>query len=350
MASRPSHRPSSGEPAENDHLSRALSGARLVPEQYRDSDQFLDVVQWNLEWFGASKSRARDEQRYQLIFEILEAINADLFVFQEVVGRSPSSPGSLDAIAASLTSEGAGDYRIEYGAAGGEQRVAMMWDRDTVRAKILPEDLFPRGTHRTGDGKDAFATRAPLFAYFAVREDAIEPRGGIRTFDFQILGVHLKAMAEGHAQRLRSAEVLSQWLVEESPRTDSDAVILGDWNAPPDDPCWKPFHDLEDSREGAVRFRSINDPSDYSYLWLRNRTDKFLSRIDLTAMTLSSFRQVEGEAAQVVRWKPIEEILARAGGWKSAEAVRLLKEIKEKVSDHLPVISRFYWVSREDNP
>jgi len=33
----------------------------------------------------------------------------------------------------------------------------------------------------------------------------------------------------------------------------------------------------------------------------------------------------------------------RTGGWKSAQAVRLLKEIKEQVSDRLPVVSRFYW-------
>lgn len=334
---------SSRAPADNDHLSQAFTGARLVPERYRGTDKFLDVVQWNLEWFGASKSRLRDQNRFQLIFEILEALNADLFVFQEVVGRTETQPGALDPIAEALTTANAGDYRVEYSGAGGEQRIAMMWDRDYVRSKIAPEDLFARGTHRTPDGKDAFATRAPLYAYFAVREDAIEPGGGTQTFDFQILGVHLKAMTEGHPQRLKSAEVLSEWLVNESPRTDSDAVILGDWNAPPDDPCWKPFHDLEEQPEGRVKFREINDPSDYSYLWLRNRSDKFLSRIDLTAMTLSSFRQVEGQAARVVLWQPVEETLARAGGWKAAEAVRLLKRVKEEVSDHLPVISRFYW-------
>lgn len=334
--------------ADNDHLSKAFSGARLVPERYRGTDKFLDVVQWNLEWFGASKSRLRDQNRFQLIFEILEALNADLFVFQEVVGRTEAQPGALDPIAEALTTANAGDYRVEYSIAGGEQRIAMMWDRDYVRSKISPEDLFPRGTHRTADGKDAFATRAPLYAYFAVREDAIEPGGGTKTFDFQILGVHLKAMAEGHPQRLKSAEVLSGWLTDEASKTDSDAVILGDWNAPPDDACWRPFHDLELAPGGEVVFRRINDPSDYSYLWLRNRGDQFLSRIDLTAMTLSSFRQVEGEAARVVLWQPVEETLARAGGWKSAQAVRLLKRIKEEVSDHLPVISRFYWTDGRD--
>ncbi len=60
-------------------------------------------------------------------------------------------------------------------------------------------------------------------------------------------------------------------------------------------------------------------------------------------MTLSPFQQAEGEAARVVLWQPVEETLARAGGWKSAQAVRLLKEIKEQVSDRLPVVSRFYW-------
>jgi len=53
-------------------------------------------------------------------------------------------------------------------------------------------------------------------------------------------------LAEGAAQRLASAEVLARWLKEEAPQTDSDAMIMGDWNAEPNDPCWEPLAALEE--------------------------------------------------------------------------------------------------------
>jgi endonuclease/exonuclease/phosphatase family metal-dependent hydrolase len=335
--------------AANDNLSKAFSGKKLVPENYRGTDKFLDVVQWNLEWFGATKSRDKDKKRSRLILDILAVLNADILVFQEVAGPTRNQDGSLDSIAAALTSANAGDYRVEYTRAGGEQRVAMMWDRDFVRAKIEPSDLFERGTHTTPDGKDAFATRTPLHAYFSVRENATETGGGTKTYDFQILGVHLKAMTEGYKQRLHSAKVLADWLTKEAPKTDSDAVILGDWNAPPDDKSWAPFHKLEKAPNSKIKFSDINDPSDYSYLWLANRSTKFVSRIDLTALTLSSFQNVAGKAAEVVLWQPIEETIARAGEMKASEVAKVMKEIKEAVSDHLPVVTRFYFTDKTED-
>jgi endonuclease/exonuclease/phosphatase family metal-dependent hydrolase len=274
-------------------------------------------------------------------------LNGDILVFQEVTGPTRMQEGSLDSIAAALTNANAGDYRVEYTRAGGEQRVAMMWDRDFVRAKIEPADLFERGTHTTKDGKDAFASRTPLHAYFAVRDDSVEGDGGTKTFDFQMLGVHLKAMAEGYEQRLASAKVLANWLTKEVPKTDADAVILGDWNAAPDDKSWAPFHKLEKASKPKVKFTEINDPSDYSYLWLANRSNKFVSRIDLTAMTLSSAKNVVGKAAKVVLWQPIEDTIAEAGDMKAAEVVKVMKEIKELVSDHLPVVTRFYYTDND---
>lgn len=335
--------------AENDHLSAAL--ADIVPESQRGTDRYLDVVQWNIEWFGARKSEEKDKVRKGLIYQILAALNADLFVFQEVAGPSSDGryPGSLDDIAEALTASGAGNYAVYYTKAGGEQRVAMMYDRDWVRAKADVEELFPRNTHRTPDGKDAFANRTPLYGYFTARSvgeaNPNAPGGMTRgaKFDFQALGVHLKAMGEGAPQRLASAKVLADWLKKTAPLMDSDAMILGDWNAAPDDDCWAPIHAMEGN--GGVHFRQINDPSDFSYLWLANRQDKYVSRIDLTAMTLSSAQNVVGKAAEVIRWKPIEEVIAKAGDLTATEVRRVMEKLKEQVSDHLPTVSRFYYTT-----
>lgn len=330
--------------SDNDHLAGAF--ADLVPEKYIDSDRFFSMVQWNIEWFGATKSAKKDARRFGVVVDVLEALNADLFVFQEVAGPSDNTPrpGALEAVAQELSDRGAGDYAVAYTTIGGEQRVAFMWDRDFLRLKDEVQDLYHKGEHTTADGKDAFAGRTPLYGYFTTRLEG-DGRAGSNKFDFQVLGVHLKAMAEGAPQRLASAKVLADWLTNEAPRTDADAMITGDWNASPDDKCWKPFHDLEGDptkNNGSVVFRRINDPSDFSYLWLRNRKEQYVSRIDLTAMSMSSYQKVAGYAAEVVRWKPIAQAIEEAGDMTSSEVRLIMEQIKEYVSDHLPTASRFY--------
>lgn len=326
--------------SEDDNISIALDD--LVPEKYKGTDQFLDIVQWNIEWFGARKSQEKDKIRFDTIVKTLKSLNADIFVFQEIAGPSKDGryPGALDAVAEELSQQVAGDYVVYYTEAGGEQRVAMMWDRNWVRAKSDVIDLFEKGTHETDDGRDAFAQRTPLYGYFTTR---VMSDRNIDKFDFQLLGVHLKAMEDGHDQRLKSAHVLANWMTKEAVKVDSDILIMGDWNAPPDDDCWKPFHSLEKTRNSEVFFERINDPSDFSYLWLKNKTDKYVSRIDLAAMTLSSMQQVVGDAATVVRWKPIEEVLAKTGNLTNTEVRDVLDIIKENISDHLPTLSRFYF-------
>lgn len=87
----------------------------------------------------------------------------------------------------------------------------------------------------------------PLHGYFTARSvgEANPNTPGVVTrgakFDFQVLGIHLKAMG---AQRLVSAKVLEDLLKETAPLMDSDARILGDWTAAPDDDCWVPIHAL----------------------------------------------------------------------------------------------------------
>ncbi len=332
--------------SENDNLSRAF--ADFVPKAYRDSSRFIDVLQWNIEWFGAAKSASKDRRRFDRVVDILEAFNSDLFVFQEIAGPSRDGryPGVLDAVAEELNQRGAGDYVVHYTDAGGEQRVAMMWDRDWIRAKSDVTDLFARGTHQKAGQKDPFAGRTPLYGYFTARIPAgssVRVPAGAEKFDFQVLGVHLKAMGEGAPQRRESAEVLADWLKNTAPLTDSDAMIMGDWNAAPDADEWQPIHELEQDPHTPVHFRDINDPSEYSYLWLANRSSRFVSRIDLTAITLASDQQiVDKQVAKVVKWTPIQEALAKAGSMTDKEVVDVLKEVKETISDHLPTLARFY--------
>ncbi len=326
---------------DNDNLAPALSD--LVPQEYIDSDRYLNIVQWNMEWFGAAKSRARDKKRYNLVRDILATFNADLFVLQEIAGPSPDGryPGVLDGLAQELTEMGRGDYRVEYTAAGGEQRVAAMWDRDFVRAKSEVKDLFERGKYQKPGEKDPFGGRTPLYGYFEGRVITDEGESPDR-LDLQILGVHLKAMADSVAQRQESAEILLDWLTQKAPTVDSDVLIMGDWNAPPKDASWSPIHAAE-KRNRNIHFTDINDDSDFSYLWLANKADKYVSRIDLAVMTLCSETPPPDEVAQVVKWRPITDALQQAGQLTDSRVRAVMADLKEHVSDHLPTITRFFF-------
>ncbi|MDA8100933.1 MAG: hypothetical protein M0042_15050 [Nitrospiraceae bacterium] len=326
--------------SENDNLSKGMSS--LVPKDYRDSGRFIDSVQWNLEWFGAAKSREKDKRRFDLVVDILATLNSDLFVLQEVAGPSEDGryPGIMDSVAEELTRRVAGDYRVAYTNTGGEQRVAMMWDSDWLRSKSEVAELFERGHYAGNKKKDPFAGRTPLLGYFSLRiPSGKKQEPGADRFDFQNLGVHLKAMEEGAAQRLESAGILADWLKNKAPLTDNDVMIMGDWNVPPDAACWKPFHDMERA-DTNVHFTDINDQSDFSYLWHANRDQKFVSRIDLTVMSLSSETEYK-MAGRVVRWKPIQDAIKESKNITDKKVKDVMKELKDTISDHMPTISRF---------
>ncbi len=148
-----------------------------------------------------------------------------------------------------MAKAGAGNYEVNYETTGGNQRVAIMDDLDWVRSEDDVRELFNKGQIKA-DGKDAFP-RLPLLGIFTtVSPDAT---GASQPFDLQFLGLHLKSQrGGGGSQRRKSAEALHNWLEQEAPTVDADVMLLGDWNAPPDDTAWEPLHELE--RGGEAKF------------------------------------------------------------------------------------------------
>lgn len=307
----------------NDNLSQSFDAMKLIPERYRGTDRFLDVVCWNIRFF-----HDRDQERVDRVIQVLSALNADIVVMEEILDKS------LDVVAQELTNRGVGSYTVAYGVTGGQQRIAVMHDLDWIRTKDDPRELFGRGEVTTKDGKDVFP-RLPLWNSFTALTEQ-EP------FDFQLLGVHLKSQRDGGAdQRTLAARRLCGWLQADAPKVDSDVLILGDWNAPPANPEWKPFHDLE--KKGVVGFRSVNDDSDFSHLMYQNKA-RYGTRLDIQAITTTAQRALQAKPA-VARWTTLDELLAT-----NPTAARLkgyIKDMREKVSDHIPVVSRFYFTDED---
>lgn len=320
--------------ADNDNLSVAFhragerAGKELVPREYAGTDRYLDVVTWNIRYF-----HDRDKERVRRITDVLEALNADAFVFQEILD------GSMNVVAEDLERRGAGHYSVAYGSTGGQQRIALMHDLDWLRLKDDAAELFGKGTIRSDDGKDAFP-RLPFLGIFTCL-----PRVDTKdVFDFQLLGVHLKSQrGGGGAQRERGAKALADWLTKEAPRVDSDVIVLGDWNAPPSADVWKPIWELEDA--GHAHFTKVNDESEISHL-MYQRASEYGSRLDLACITQSAIEQVK-TAPKVVRWTSLDELLE--GSPKGTQIRSYIREISANVSDHMPVVTRFYFKKRRSS-
>ncbi|MBI4607913.1 MAG: hypothetical protein HY726_02750 [Candidatus Rokubacteria bacterium] len=115
---------------------------------------------------------------------------------------------------------------------------------------------------------------------------------------------------------------------------------MGDWNEPPDAPAWRSFHDLEGA--GRARFRSINTKSAISHLYFKNK-QRIGSRLDLVALSIAAVDELAGDPA-VVRWRSLGALLDTQP--KAAQIKRYIKEVSEEISDHMPVVTRFFFEER----
>jgi endonuclease/exonuclease/phosphatase family metal-dependent hydrolase len=321
----PKPRNKSAMPIPNDNISESLKKViGGVPEQYRDSEQYFDLISWNLRWFNAD-----DPERVNLIAEVLSYLNADIFVLIEI------RKGSLDEVIEKLKAKKAGNYKVEYGTTGGDQRIAILYDIEWIRSKDDIEELFGKGKVRTGDNKDVFP-RLPLKGYFLARPIDPEQNG----FTFQLVGIHMKSqMGDGSSQRRMAGEKLAYWLEKEANDIDADTIIIGDWNKSPDDEDWKALQDLE--KEDKVKFEAINDPSNISHLYYKNKNE-WGSRLDSVLSTTEAYDDMVNKKAQVVQWVRFEELLQNAMNLKSGEIKNVITDIKNKLSDHMPLHVRYY--------
>ncbi len=296
----------------------------IVPKDKRGSDRFLDIVAWNLRYF-----HDRDEKRVERIAQVMNAINADIFVLEEIL------EGSLEAVVARLKKMGAGHYLAVYGKTGGNQRVAMMYDLDWVRSKDDFGELFGKGAIKDSQGKEVF----PRLPFRGVFTCIAHSDGKYSPFDFQLLGLHLKSQrGGGEEQRTLAAKTLSKWLVQEAPKVDADVVLTGDWNETPDAKAWQPLRDLEKSHEAL--FTSLNDKNEISHFMYKTKAE-FGSRLDLSCVTMSAAKELAVQKSDIIQWKSLDDLLSKNPDSKQIkEYIRL---VSEDISDHMPVVTRFYF-------
>lgn len=308
-----------------DNISKSLKKViGNIPGEFKDSDEYFDLISWNLRWFNAG-----EPDRVKLVSEVLSHLNADIFVLEEI------EPGSLEEVINILRQNKAGTYKVHYGTTGGDQRVAIVYDLEWIRSKDDIVELFGKGAVKTGDNKDVFP-RLPLKGYFLAK--SIDPKK--TGFTFQLVGVHLKSqMGGGGSQRRMAAEKLAYWLEKEANDVDADTIIIGDWNKGPNDSDWDALHDME--KDDKVKFSSINDASDISHMYYKNKNEVG-SRLDIVLSTTDAYEQMAGKKGQVVKWVRFNDLLQNAMNLKVSEIKAVIHEIREKLSDHMPLHVRYY--------
>lgn len=312
--------PPTYQPPDNDIVTSTFTALDMIPKKLRGSSKFLDVVTWNLRWF-----HHKETERVRAVSELLGVLNADVLVLEEVADKS------LEPVVELLERNGAGSYSLEIGKTGGQQRVAFLWDIDWVRSKDDAQELFGKGAVMAGK-KDAFP-RLPFWGYFT----ALAQGTSTAAFDFQLVGVHLKSqMGGGGPQRRKAAQKLAEWMQGDAQHVDADVLVIGDFNKSPEHSDWAALHQLEQS--GNAAFRAINDPSDFSHLYYTNKQD-IGSRLDLVLMSSAVKPNVKMNP-KVIKWKPLSDFLAQQH--TAAELKALIATIKRDVTDHLPVLTRFY--------
>lgn len=323
-----------------DRVGRLLNGRGLVPDRFKGTDRFLDVVSWNIRYFDHA-----DPVRVDHITEVLSQLNADVLVLLEI-----AQDGALDEVVKRLADRRAGFYSVKYGTTGAQQRVVLMWDRDWVRAKKEPVELFggEKGLlveAEYGKGKQAAFPRLPLWGLF---EATPASPGTDEGFTFELMGVHMKAQGPGPKgapkkdrwgipQRTVAAKRLAKWLTDDAAHLDPDVLVIGDWNAAVGEKEWAPLTALEAKKE--VLFKSINKAGEPSHLVRLNKGGAGGSRIDLHLVTKEAdAKAVPRNKGVVVQWSLFDDLEAL----DSRERQELFKGLKQRFSDHLPVVSRFY--------
>jgi endonuclease/exonuclease/phosphatase family metal-dependent hydrolase len=182
-----------------------------------EGDRVLDVVSWNIEWFGAQERGPWDDElQLDTAAEVITRTDGDVWGVQEIVSgrqfsRLADAMGYESVLADDDLVEEGGDYYSP-----DEQKVGLLYDARRVRLRSAAVVL--------GAYNRDFAGRPPLEVRLAFRRDDGSD------WRFTVLVVHMKADAAvaSYDRRARAARVLKGYLDD---RADTEPVlVIGDWN------------------------------------------------------------------------------------------------------------------------
>lgn len=212
-------------------LGRTVGGASCVEavvNAYKGTEQDVDIGFWNIEWFA---NRWRDPRKLDGVATVITDLNLDIWGLAEV------SPPAMKALVQKLKEKFGETYEYalsEPDENESKQNTAVIWKPRTVSGGKI-EWPRPIGSWWRLDSRDDLpfeAVDGKIFdRYPGLFKFSVNGREGMAAFDFHLVPLHLKAMAEG-SKRRRLASLLLARAIERmiAGGADTDWIIGGDVN------------------------------------------------------------------------------------------------------------------------
>ncbi|MBI5368961.1 MAG: trypsin-like peptidase domain-containing protein [Planctomycetes bacterium] len=199
-----------------------------VVNSYRGEEQDLDLGFWNIEWFCR-----RYQEKLDAVSRVILSMNLDIWGFSE------TSREATEALRDYLNAQGGQRFECAFSepdAPPDKQTNTVLWNARTVKGerREWPPDIHQwfgvksqnfDDLNLEGVEGDVFPRYPGLF-HFAME-------GQSKAFDFHLVPLHLKAMADGSKRRRMASAILAaaiQKMISEG-KAGTDWVVGGDLNA-----------------------------------------------------------------------------------------------------------------------
>ncbi len=268
------------------------------PSDSISKEHTLDIVTWNVEWFGdASNGPVDDNLQMQNAKTLIETIDADLYALQEI-----SNANLFESLVTNL--EG---YSGTIANFDQTQRTAYIYKEETI--KVYQSQLISSGMNYS----DWAAGRFPL-------ELLIDATINGETREMYLYNIHAKAYGEesDYNQRINASRQLKVFL--DNQRRSANVMVLGDFN---DEILQSTYNNL------ASPYKNFDDDTEYTILTksLEENGYTSYSRFSMLDHILIS-SELEDEWFE---------------GTERVENPNYIGNYLSETSDHYPVWTRFLY-------
>jgi subtilisin family serine protease/V8-like Glu-specific endopeptidase/endonuclease/exonuclease/phosphatase family metal-dependent hydrolase len=207
----------------------SVSEVEAVVDAYRGEFQDVDVAFWNVEWFSR-----RYEEKVEAVSDVMFRMNLDIWALEE------SSAEAAERLVEVLQERHGLEFDFlaaEPNASSGKQSCTVLWNRNTVSGSHAawgePIESWLAAHSRDFEDLGLEAVEGRIFDRYPVLMQFQARRlSGQTPFDFMLVPVHLKAMAEGSKRRRMASEILAAAVRKKIAQgADGDWIIGGDFNA-----------------------------------------------------------------------------------------------------------------------
>ena len=204
-------------------------GFEAVIDSYNGEADDIDVAFWNVEWFAT-----RYNEKVDAVARVIFNLNLDCWVLEE------SSPAATERLIEVLQTDFGLEFKMlacEPNATNNIQTCTVIWITATVDIEQqdwgYPIEDWLQTDSRDFDDLGLEAIDGKIFPrYPALFHVTTRNRPAGTKFDFYLVPLHLKAMAEGSKRRKMSSKIIAAAINKKMEQgADKDWVIGGDYNA-----------------------------------------------------------------------------------------------------------------------